>query len=114
LEIIRKAITSFLERFSTGHFSNLRVVRSTKDRGLYSDQVSSKPSLNITKNHEDLSLEQLSDGEKILLMLVTDLAMRLAIANPSSDNALGGKGIVLIDEREILLLNMLLGKKVGF
>lgn len=103
LEVIRKAITSFLERFSSSHFLNLRVVRSTKDRGLYSDQMSSKPSLNITKNHEDLSLEQLSDGEKILLMLVTDLAMRLAIANPSSDEALRGKGIVLIDEIELHL-----------
>ncbi|MEC4819849.1 MAG: AAA family ATPase, partial [Scytonema sp. PMC 1069.18] len=103
LEIVRSAIINFLERFSNSHFSDLRVVRSTTDRDFYSDTVSSQPSLTITKNHQDLRLEQLSDGEKMLLMLVTDLARRLAIANPSAHDALSGEGIVLIDEIDLHL-----------
>ena len=39
----------------------------------------------------------------MLLMLVTDLARRLAIANPSLDDALSGEGIVLIDEIDLHL-----------
>jgi len=104
LEIVRKAIEIFLERFSTSHFSDLRVVRSITDQNFSFNQTSSQPSLTITKNNQSLKLEQLSDGEKMLLMLVTDLARRLAIANPNSDNnALLGQGIVLIDEIDLHL-----------
>ena len=103
LQIIRRAIEKFLEGFSNSQFSNLRVVRSGIDRDFYSGTISKYPSLTITKNDQDLKLEQLSDGEKMLLMLVTDLARRLAIANPISDDALSGEGIVLIDEIDLHL-----------
>lgn len=121
LEIIRRAITNFLNKFSHNNFYNLRVVRSKSERFMGN---SNKPSLIITKNnqthqtknqtqnHQDFKIEQLSDGEKMLLMLVTDLARRLAIAsripfgdiaNPNSQDALLGKGIVLIDEIDLHL-----------
>lgn len=103
LEVIRRAIENFLASFSNGDFSNLRVVRSTTERDFNFEQTSSHPSLTITKNNQDFKLEQLSDGEKTLLMLVTDLARRLAIANPSLDDALLGEGIVLIDEIDLHL-----------
>ncbi|MDF5726210.1 MAG: AAA family ATPase, partial [Rhizonema sp. PD37] len=103
LEIIRRAIVSFLQIFSNDHFSDLRVVRATAERNVNFGHISSQPSLTITKNHQDLKLEQLSDGEKMLLMLVTDLARRLAIANPSASDALKGEGIVLIDEIDLHL-----------
>jgi predicted ATP-binding protein involved in virulence len=104
LEIVRTAIEIFLERFSTSHFSDLRVVRSITDQNFSLNQTSNQPSLTITKNNQSLKLEQLSDGEKMLLMLVTDLARRLAIANPNSDNnALLGQGIVLIDQIDLHL-----------
>lgn len=102
LEIIRRAIVSFLQIFSNSHFSDLRVVRTTVERDINFGHTS-QPSLTITKNHQDLKLEQLSDGEKMLLMLVTDLARRLAIANPNSSDALKGEGIVLIDEIDLHL-----------
>jgi predicted ATP-binding protein involved in virulence len=104
LEVIRKAIESFLEGFPNSHFSNLRVVRTKSQRNLDFTRSSTPPSLTITKNNQDFKLEQLSDGEKMLLMLVTDLARRLAIANPGLGvEALHGKGIVLIDEIDLHL-----------
>jgi predicted ATP-binding protein involved in virulence len=52
---------------------------------------------------EELTINQLSDGEKCLLAMVGDIARRLAIANPSLDDPLQGEGIVLIDEIELHL-----------
>jgi predicted ATP-binding protein involved in virulence len=100
LEIIRNAITNFLNNFFHQNFSNLRVVRSISENFVIN---SVKPSLTITKNNQDFKIEQLSDGEKMLLMLITDLARRLAIANPNSNNALLSEGVVLIDEIDLHL-----------
>lgn len=104
LEVIRKAIEVFLAEFPDNHFHNLRVVRAKPSRNINFTGNPVSPSLTITKNNQDFKLEQLSDGEKMLLMLVTDLARRLAIANPGLGvNALEGEGIVLIDEIDLHL-----------
>ena len=50
------------------------------------------------KRDFELSIEQLSDGEKSVLCMFADIARRLALANPEADNPLLGIGIVLIDE----------------
>jgi predicted ATP-binding protein involved in virulence len=53
---------------------------------------------------KELSLEQLSDGERGLIALVFDLTRRLAIANPDSANPIAeGVALVLIDEIELHL-----------
>ena len=57
----------------------------------------------IDKNGEELRVDQLSDGEKCTLAMVGDLARRMAIANPSPEDPLGGAGIVLIDEIDLHL-----------
>ncbi|WHU03674.1 AAA family ATPase [Sphingomonas sp. NIBR02145] len=57
----------------------------------------------VTKNGQDLRVDELSDGEKCLLAMVGDLARRLALANPGKRNALLGEAIVLIDELELHL-----------
>jgi predicted ATP-binding protein involved in virulence len=97
LEIVRKALETFLEGFPNTQFSDLHIVR----RRL------SKPSLVIKKNGENLKLDQLSDGEKTLLMIVVDIARRLAILNPSiinpSELLEKGTGIILIDEIDLHL-----------
>lgn len=59
--------------------------------------------MTITKNGKELSIDQLSDGEKCLLAMVGDLARRLSIANPGLKDPLLGTGIVLIDEIELHL-----------
>ena len=85
LEAVRKAIASLLPGFS-----NLRV-RRTPLR------------MTVTKQEQELIIDQLSDGEKGLLAMVGDLARRLAIANPSLPDPLQGSGVVLIDEIELHL-----------
>ncbi len=60
--------------------------------------------LALKKNDVDFFYNQLSDGEKGYLLLVADIARRLAIANPHSDDPLAtGRGIVIIDEIELHL-----------
>jgi len=57
----------------------------------------------VKKRDMDLSINQLSNGEKCLLALVGDLARRLALVNPLSPNPLHGEAIVLIDEIDLHL-----------
>ncbi|MTJ49870.1 AAA family ATPase [Dolichospermum sp. UHCC 0259] len=106
LEIIRKALETFLEGFPNTQFSDLHIVRvsSSREGGI---RRLSKPSLVIKKNGENFKLDQLSDAEKTLLMIVVDIARRLAILNPSITNPSEllekGTGIILIDEIDLHL-----------
>jgi predicted ATP-binding protein involved in virulence len=43
-------------------------------------------------------MSQLSNGEQTMILLVVDIAYRLAVANPIAAQPLQGEGIVLIDE----------------
>ena len=51
----------------------------------------------------ELRIEQLSEGYKIVIAMVADLAARMAEANPEMLNPLEAKGIVLIDEVDLHL-----------
>jgi predicted ATP-binding protein involved in virulence len=57
----------------------------------------------VNKAGEELRVNQLSDGEKCLIAMIGDLARRLAIANPTQKDPVGGEGIVLIDEIDLHL-----------
>ena len=83
LEAVRHAISRFL----TG-FEQLRIKRSPLR-------------MVVTKQKEELIVNQLSDGEKCTLAMAGDLARRLAIANPHLQNPLEGEAIVLIDEIDL-------------
>ncbi|NPE27660.1 AAA family ATPase [Methanococcoides sp. SA1] len=85
LEAIRTALSKFLPEFS-----NLTVRRSPLR-------------MEVKKNGKRLTVNQLSDGEKCLIALIGDLARRLAITNPVSEEPLKGSGIVLIDEVDLHL-----------
>jgi len=85
LSIVKNAIYKFLPGFS-----DLKIQRSPLD-------------LIITKNDEQLSVLQLSQGEKSLLALVADIARRLTLLNPGRENPLDGMGVVLIDEIDLHL-----------
>lgn len=54
-------------------------------------------------NRDPINLEQLSDGERVFLGLIMDIAYRLISLNPNRENPFEGSGIVLIDEIELHL-----------
>lgn len=86
INCVKKAINDFMPEFS-----NIRIQRS--------------PILDmlIDKNGMTLSVLQLSQGEKSLLALISDIARRLVLLNPSLDDPLKGNGVVLIDELDLHL-----------
>jgi predicted ATP-binding protein involved in virulence len=86
LESVRQVIYTFLPEFK-----DLRIRRRPELR------------MTVTKNSAELTINQLSDGEKNLLAMVGDLARRLAIANPEMEKPEQGSGVVLIDEIELHL-----------
>jgi predicted ATP-binding protein involved in virulence len=86
LEATRKAIESLLPGYKRP--------RIRRSRGA---------ALVISKGGQDLAFDQLSGGERVLVALAGDIARRLAIANPESDDPLRGEGVVLIDEIDLHL-----------
>ena len=96
LEVVRKTFQKLLNNLTNIPFSDLRIVRS-RERVFPFRRSIPNPTLVISKDNQDFKIDQLSSGEKRLLMLATDLARRLAIANPGlGENALEGEGIILI------------------
>ncbi|UNK26825.1 AAA family ATPase [Serratia plymuthica] len=85
LEAIRTALSQFMP-----DFSNLTVRRNPLR-------------MEVEKNGQRLTVNQLSDGEKCLMAMIGDLAMRLAVVNPTLSNPLEGDGIILIDEIDLHL-----------
>ncbi|MBE9064136.1 AAA family ATPase [cf. Phormidesmis sp. LEGE 11477] len=85
LEAVRNTLYRFLPEFD-----NLSVHRNPLR-------------MEIEKNEQVLTVNQLSAGEKCLIAMVSDLARRMAIANPNAKNPLEGEGIVLIDEIDLHL-----------
>lgn len=74
-------------------------------KDIYSDRKRQKDyRLLFEKGNRIVEANQLSSGEKSLLILVSDLARRLALATPLSNDPLKeGQGIVLIDEIDLHL-----------
>ncbi|MBA6110247.1 AAA family ATPase [Pseudomonas asiatica] len=86
LNAVRAAIQNFMPGFI-----NLRVQRMPRLQML------------VEKDEQTLDILQLSQGEKSLMALVGDIARRLAMLNPSLEDPLKGKGVVLIDEVDMHL-----------
>lgn len=98
LEVIRKTIEIFFRNLHNADYSKLRIER------YYQGQVDLRNSqLMVTKNGLDFEVAQLSDGEKVLMLMVCDIARRLAIANEHANDTSLNDGIVLIDEIELHL-----------
>ena len=103
LEVIRKTILNVFEKLGADKFNDLRFERVLKEEDYYFRGDENIGGLFVSKNNQNLSLKQLSAGEKMLLMVVCDVARRLTIANPGLSDPLQGEGIVLIDEIELHL-----------
>jgi predicted ATP-binding protein involved in virulence len=57
----------------------------------------------FTVNESKVNIRQLSDGQRMFVALIADLARRMVMLNPNFQNPLKGQGIVLIDEIELHL-----------
>lgn len=88
---------------------SLSAVRNAIERftGLNQPRVRRQQPLRMTvlKGEIELSLSQLSEGERNMLAMVGDIARRLSMLNPDSDATamLAAPGIILIDEIELHL-----------
>jgi len=92
LEAVRAAITRSLPAYGAPRVFRSRGDQTAKFRG---------PVLLVSRGGQDFSFDQLSEGERILVAMVADIARRLCIANDA--DPLEGKGVVLIDEIELHL-----------
>ncbi|MUK93248.1 AAA family ATPase [Aliivibrio fischeri] len=78
-----------------------KVIPSISD--IWVDTSSGSDVVLVKNDSVDITIKQLSDGQRIFLGLVSDLARRLVMLNPKLGNPLEGQGIVLIDEIELHL-----------
>jgi predicted ATP-binding protein involved in virulence len=94
LTAVKNAILGLLNDDSEKIFTDIYTDRSRQENYR----------LIIQKGNTNIDFDQLSSGEKSFFVLVGDLARRLAVANPKSDDPLRhGQGIVLIDEIDLHL-----------
>ena len=89
LKIIKQAIISLVANISD----------------IYVDRSSGRAEIKvkIKNQHHSVTINQLSQGQQIIVALSADLARRLIMLNPKHSNPLEGQGIVLIDEIELHL-----------
>lgn len=74
-----------------------------KDFSFSYDEKSKIIELYCMKNGCEISVSQLSQGEKTMLSLVCDIALRMISANSNSDQPFDGEGVVIIDEIDLHL-----------
>jgi len=98
LNFIREALKKAFSSFSETAYTRLRV--ETREINLKTNE---KSSLVIDKNNATYNLKQLSEGEKIIILMIADIAYLLSVANPSTNDPLSGSGIILIDEIDLHL-----------
>jgi len=99
LKYIRSTLNEFLSIIEPNTFGNI----STKSDSttLPNFEVDTKPYLTIEKLGNEISMSQLSDGERMIISLVVEIGRRLTIANKIDPS--NGNGIVLIDKIELHL-----------
>jgi len=96
---VRNALTSFFQKIGNDVYSNLYV---EMERNGNSHLNAFKTVLLIEKNEIPFKLDSLSDGEKMLILMIGDIARRLTIVYDEipPEEVLKQHGIVLIDEIE--------------
>jgi predicted ATP-binding protein involved in virulence len=88
IDNVIRAIQQFIPEYS-----NLRIDRTGRGTA----------KMLVDKEGREFDIGQLSDGEKNLIALIGDIARRLTIANPNSNDPLSESGIILIDELDLHL-----------
>jgi len=99
LKYVRHALNKFLSIIQPDTFGAISTRMESVT--LPDFEVRSSKYLLIEKNGREMLLNQLSDGERMVIGLVAEISRRLVIAN--NTEPLKGTGIVLIDEIELHL-----------
>lgn len=83
----------------------VRIALQRMIKGYSNLRIELNPSRMLLTNDKgiDLQIDQLSGGYKAVLSVVADIAKRLAIANPNSQNPLEEEAVILIDELDLHL-----------
>lgn len=103
LDCVRRALREFVgHRF---HSPRIELHPTRFVMSQVSDQTFNQSFWGERKEEEDteLRIEQMSDGYKIITAMVSDIAARMAQANPHLENPLESPGVVLIDEIDLHL-----------
>ncbi len=101
LSPVREAIEVFLSKLGESQFKNLRGKRKTDVNFDYGSDSTGE--LLIDKDGKTIKLNQLSSGERSLISLVLDIAVRLVLLNGAAPDSLKKNGVALIDEIEMHL-----------
>ena len=97
LEAVRKAINTFASAGEQGRmYKSPRI--ETRPLRFVLDECDSDGTI-----IRELRLEQFSDGYKIIIAMVADIASRMAEGNPEMINPLEASGVVLVDEIDLHL-----------
>lgn len=99
LKYVRTAINNFLSEIHPTIYGSISIKLESSTMPDF--EAVSTQYISIDKNEEQFMLNQLSDGERMIITLVAEIARRLVLANKS--NPLSGNGVVLIDEVELHL-----------
>lgn len=88
---VRRAIEAFVEQKYKNPHIDIHPLRFVMDE--YEEGIKKR----------ELRLEQFSDGYKIIIAMVADIASRMAEGNPCMENPLEASGGILIDEIDLHL-----------
>ncbi|GAA6204265.1 retron Ec78 anti-phage system effector ATPase PtuA [Thalassotalea sp. SU-HH00458] len=109
LKLEKKNLASLLGSKSIKHQKLLKWVNDAIEtlvpdvKDLTVDRSSGSPRILVNNFGNRVNVSQLSQGQKSLLALTGDLALRLSTLNPDIEFPLSGHGIVIIDEVELHL-----------
>lgn len=102
LKFLRVALLAFMNSINNENYSNLRGKRKSPSDEYYNNE-SKDYFILVDKGTDTVVIDQLSEGEKMLLLIVSDIVRRLYLLNPFKENLLDSHGVVLIDEVELHL-----------
>lgn len=106
LSLVRDAVSNFLNCLipsdKEATYSELSVIRAKPlSSADFNFNIGTEGELFIKKSGRFIKLEQLSDGEKKIILMVADIASRIAQLNPTLEEPLiNANGVVMIDEIE--------------
>lgn len=101
---VLSAITAMLPELTSWRLNDGRLWVSKQISRRRIDESSPSREVHVVSELMSLQVEELSDGERSLVVLGFDIARRLAQLNPNDPSAtINGRGVVLIDELDIHL-----------